>query len=61
MRKNLAARQEAMRKKLLAARETHQHCAFRENCEHNPSGDPELCSRCSPSTLRDIIRRQSKP
>jgi hypothetical protein len=58
MRRNLAERQAAMKKKLLAARETFHHCAFREECcQENPALDPESCSRCSAAALEERIRR----
>jgi hypothetical protein len=60
MRRNLAERQEALKKKLLAARETFRRCAFRENCcRENPEIDPESCSRCSANALQERIRRSS--
>lgn len=60
MRAKLAERQQAMRKKLLAARETFKYCAFRQDClDENPEMDSESCSRCSPSALQDKIRRSS--
>lgn len=58
MRRNLVERQAAMRKKLLAARETFHLCAFREECcRENPELDPEFCSRCSAAALEERIRR----
>ncbi len=61
MRGKLAERQEAMKKKLIAARETFRNCAFREECcRDNPELDPEFCSRCSASELQKRIRR-SRP
>jgi hypothetical protein len=58
MRRNLAERQEAMRKKLLAARETFKNCAFRDTChEEGETSDPESCSRCSPVRLQELVRR----
>ena len=58
MRAKLAERQAAMKAKLMAARETFRHCAFREECIHeNPEIDPEFCSRCSASALQKRIRR----
>jgi hypothetical protein len=60
MRAKLAERQAAMKKKLMAARETFRNCAFREECIHeNPEIDPEFCSRCSASTLQRKIRSRS--
>jgi hypothetical protein len=58
MRRNLAERQAAMKRKLLAARETFRNCAFREQCSQEHSDfDPESCSRCSASTLQKRITR----
>lgn len=58
MRRNLAERQAAMKKKLLAARETFQHCAFRDQCcQENPGLDSESCTRCSAAELEERIRR----
>ena len=58
MRAKLAQRQAAMRKKLMAARETFRNCAFRDDClRENPELDPEFCSRCSASTLQKKISR----
>ena len=60
MKAKLAERQQAMRKKLLAARETFKYCAFRQDClKENPEIAPESCNRCSPSTLQHKIRRSS--
>ena len=62
MRAKLAERQQAMRKKFLAARETFKYCAFRQDClKENPEIDSESCSRCSPSALRHKIRRSALP
>ncbi len=62
MRRHLAERQEAMKKKLLAARETFKNCAFRETClEVGETDDPESCSRCSPSRLQELVRRSRYP
>jgi hypothetical protein len=58
MRRKLAERQEAMKKKLLAARETFQNCAFRDTCcEPGETTSPEACSRCSPLQLQKLVRR----
>ncbi len=58
MRRHLAERQAAMKKKLLAARETFHHCAFREECcKEHPGLDPEFCTRCSATELEERIRR----
>jgi hypothetical protein len=58
MRGNLAERQEAMKKKLLAARETFKNCAFRDICcEEDETINPEDCSRCSPAILQELVRR----
>jgi hypothetical protein len=58
MRRNLAERQEAMKKRLLAARETFRHCAFRDTCcETEEEIHPEDCSRCSPARLEELVRR----
>ena len=58
MRRNLAQRQAAMKKKLLAARETFRHCAFRPMCvEENAKVDPEFCGRCSERALQERLRR----
>jgi len=58
MRRKLAERQEAMRKKLLAARETFKNCAFRDTCsEPGETTSPEACSRCSPRQLQELVRR----
>jgi hypothetical protein len=47
-----------MKKKLLAVRETFQHCAFREECcQEHPELDAESCSRCSVAALEERIRR----
>jgi len=57
MRAKLAERQAAMKKKLMAARETFRNCAFHDDCrQKNPELDPEFCSRCSASTLQRKIR-----
>jgi hypothetical protein len=62
MRRNLAERQEAMKKKLLAARETFKNCAFRDTChEEGEAGDPESCSRCAPNRLQELVRRSLYP
>jgi hypothetical protein len=58
MRAKLGERQQAMRKKLLAARETFKYCAFRQDClKENPEMDSESCSQCSPSILQGKIPR----
>jgi hypothetical protein len=58
MRAKLAERQQAMKKKLLAARETFKNCAFRDTCrEKDETSDPEACSRCSPAKLQELVRR----
>lgn len=61
MRKNLAERQERMRKKLLDARQTFSSCAFREVCE-NPqiASGPEFCERCSPKTLQKLLKKAGR-
>jgi hypothetical protein len=57
MRSKLAERQQAMKKKLLAARETFRNCAFRDTCsEESETLDPEACSRCSPARLQELVR-----
>ncbi|MGA7458889.1 MAG: hypothetical protein WBW69_01590 [Candidatus Korobacteraceae bacterium] len=61
LRKNLAERQAAMKTRLLAARETFWHCAFRPMCvERDPKAEPESCRRCAESTLQKLVRR-SRP
>ncbi len=55
MRSNLAERQEEMKKRLLAARETFKHCAFRDLC--GADAEPEFCKRCAESTLQELLRR----
>jgi hypothetical protein len=58
MRGKLAERQQAMKKKLLAARETFRNCAFRDTCcGEGETVDPEACSRCSPVRLQELVRR----
>jgi hypothetical protein len=57
MRKNLAERQAAMKKRLVAARETFWNCAFRPMClAQNVKTNPESCRRCSESTLQELLR-----
>jgi hypothetical protein len=58
MRSNLAARQQAMKRKLLAARETFRNCAFRDTCcAEDKTIDPGACSRCSPARLQELVSR----
>jgi hypothetical protein len=58
MRRDLAERQEAMKKNLLAARETFRNCAFRDSCcEPGEITSPEACNRCSPRQLQKLVRR----
>ena len=58
MRKNLTERQARMKQRLLAARETFHHCAFRPMCvAENPNADPEFCSRCSENKLQERLRQ----